>query len=111
MKINYLKAGSMVRVRAIKTGLNNKIIAVVAFLIIFSSLAFLVYQLNTYTAEIYFTYKSKKDLVQLSQKNKMLEVGLARANSLWNIEEYAQNFEKNEKIEYVRILEDTVLAK
>jgi hypothetical protein len=97
--------------RKIKTGPSLKIAGIFALLVILSFLAVLIYQLNIYTAEIYFIYNSERKIGQLSQENRVLEINLARANSLWNVEKYVQNFEETDKIEYVRVLEDTVLAK
>lgn len=99
------------KVASIKKGLSTKVAWGLVFLTIFFSLSFLIYELNAYTADIYFIHSSKKEMTQLSQENKIMEVELAKANSLWNIEKYAQNFERAEKVEYIRILENTALAK
>lgn len=80
-------------------------------MVVFSLLAVLVYQINLYTSEIYFTHQAEKEIKNLSHENKALEVDLAKASSLGRIENYVHNFEKIDKIEYVRVLEDTVLAK
>ena len=80
-------------------------------LIIFSLLIVSVYQLNAYTAEIYSGYDYGKKINELSQENKVLEINLAKANSLWNIGNYVQNFEKAGQIKYIRVLESTALAK
>lgn len=80
-------------------------------LIIFSLLAVLVYQINIYTSEIYFIHNAEKETIQLSQENKNLEITLARANSLLNAENYVRNFEEISRMEYVRVLEDTALAR
>ncbi len=88
-----------------------KLFWVFVLLIIFSLLAALVYQINIYTSEIYFIHNSEKEIAQLSQENKILEINLAKANSLLNVESYVQSFEKTAKMEYVRVLEDTALAK
>jgi len=80
-------------------------------LIIFSLLIVSVYQLNAYTAEIYFIHNSEKRIAELSQENKILEINLAKANSLWNVGDYVQNFEKTSKVEYIRVLESTALAR
>ncbi len=78
----------------------------VIFLLIFS-----VYQFNTYTAEIYFIRDAERKIDQLSQENKILEINLAEVNSLGNLENYVQNFKKVDRIDYIRVLEGTVLAK
>ena len=91
--------------------LNLKLLWILAALIVFSLLAVSVYQLNAYTAEIYFIYDAEKKVTTLSQENKILEIDLAKANSLWSAGEYVQNFEKTSKIEYIRVLENTALAR
>ncbi len=93
------------------SGLNLKFIWVLTALVVFSLLAVSVYQLNAYTAETYFIYDAEKKTAALSQENKILEIDLAKANSLWSAGEYVQNFEKTSKIEYIRVLENTALAK
>lgn len=80
-------------------------------LIIFSLLIVSVYQLNAYTTEVYFIHNSEKGIAELTQENKILEINLAKANSLSNVEEYVQNFEKASKIEYIRVLENAALGK
>lgn len=80
-------------------------------LTIFSFSVVSVYQLNAYTAETYANYGYENKIEELSRENKILEINLAKANSLWNIESYAQGFEKIGKLEYIRVLESTALAK
>ena len=95
----------------LKLSLGLKFFLIFILLIIFSFLIVFIYQLNAYTAEIYFIQNSEKKINQLTQENKTLGINLAKANSLWNIGNYVQNFEKAGKIEYIRVLESTVLAK
>lgn len=70
-----------------------------------------IYQLNAYTSEVYFIQSSEKKINEFTQENKTLGINFAKANSLWNIGNYVQNFEKAGQIEYIRVLESTVLAK
>lgn len=70
-----------------------------------------IYQLNAYTSEVYFIQSSEKKISEFTQENKTLGINFAKANSLLNIGNYVQNFEKAGKIEYIRVLESTVLAK
>lgn len=98
----------------LKKNRTNKFLTLIIFsgFAVVSLLLFLsVYQLNTYAAEIYFISNSEKKIDRLSQENKILEINLAEANSLGNLGNYVQNFEKAERIEYIRVLEGTVLAK
>ena len=64
-------------------------------LTIFSFSVVSVYQLNAYTAETYAGYGYENKIEELGQENKILEINLAKANSLWNIENYAQGFGKH----------------
>jgi len=96
---------------SLKLGLNLKFLWGLLLLAIFSLLAVSIYQLNAYTAEIYFIHDSEKKIATLSQENKTLEINLAKADSLWTAGEYVHNFEKAGKIEYIRVLENTALAR
>ena len=96
---------------SLKIKVNFKIIWTCLVLIFFSLSIVSVYQFNIYTSEIYFISQIEKEINQLSQENKILEISLAEANSLGNLGNYAQNFERTESIEYLRVLEGTALAK
>ena len=81
------------------------------FLLTLSLLVTFIYQLNAYTEEIYLISSSEKRISQISQENKILEINLTETNSLRNLNKYVQNFERAGKIEYLRVLEGTALAK
>jgi len=70
-----------------------------------------VFQLNTYTKELYLIKNYEKQLTQLTQEKGILEINFSRINSLNNIDKYVQNFEKADRIEYIRVLGGTALAK
>ncbi|MDO8436079.1 MAG: hypothetical protein Q7S82_01665 [bacterium] len=78
----------------------------ILFLIIFS-----IFQLNAYTKTYYSIQSAQNQLVQLTKENGNLKIGFSNTSSLNNIEEHIRNFEAINKIEYIRILEVTVLAK
>ena len=80
-------------------------------LVIFSLLAVCVFQLNAYTSQVYLISSYERQLNYLNQENKTLEINFSKANSLVNIGNYVQNFEKADKIEYIRVLQSTALAK
>jgi len=96
---------------SLKLSLNLRLVWILLTLAIFSLLLVSVYQLNAYTAEIYFIRDTEKKIAGLSQENKALEINLAKADSLWKAGEYVHNFEKAGKIEYIRVLENTALAR
>lgn len=72
-----------------------------------------VFQLNARTKEVYLLEQYQNQLSTLTQENKLLEINFSKTNSLNSIGDLAQNqlFEKTNKIEYIRILETTALAK
>ena len=79
--------------------------------VVFSLLVVCILQLNAYTREIYFIQDYESRLVQLKGEGRFLEVNFSKVNSLNNMGNYAQSFEKAEEIEYIRVLEGTALAK
>ncbi len=101
---------------SISLGLSSSLKVVLRVLTIFVLLALLVFsvfQINTYTKEIYLIKNYEKKLNQLTQENKILEINFSEVNSLNNISNYVQNkvFEKTNRVDYIRLLESTVLAK
>jgi energy-coupling factor transporter transmembrane protein EcfT len=99
--------------RIFKISLNLKFLWLFIFLIILSLLIVCIFQLNAYTKEFYLIQNYEKKLNQLTQENKNLEINFSQANSLKHLGSYLENqvFEKAERIEYIRVLEGTVLAK
>ncbi len=97
--------------KTFRLGLNLKIFWIFIVFLIFSLLVVCIFQLNAYTEEFYLIQEYERNLSQLTQENKMLEINFSQADSLKNIGNYAQIFEKTEKVEYIRVLESTVLAK
>lgn len=79
--------------------------------VIFSLLVVCILQLNAYTREIYLIRDYESRLVQLETDSRSLEVNFSKVNSLNNMGNYAQTFEKAEEIEYIRVMEGTALAK
>lgn len=70
----------------------------------FSLLVICILQLNAYTRETYLIRDYESKLVQLKEDGKFLEVNFSKVNSLKNMGNYAQGFEKAEKISYIRVL-------
>ncbi|MGB9743361.1 MAG: hypothetical protein ACPLW9_01450 [Minisyncoccales bacterium] len=83
---------------------------ILIFLIIISVLAVSIYQFNIYTAGLYSVKQYEKKINQLTKENQLLEIELAKNSSLVNLERYAGNFEKSNKIEYIRILNGTAFG-
>jgi cell division protein FtsB len=76
-------------------------------------LLFCIFQLNSYAEKNYLLQKYEKQLEQLSKENKILEINFSKANSFENIDKFLknQNFKKIGKIEYIKVLENAVVAK
>lgn len=72
-----------------------------------------IFQLNARAKEVFLLDQYQSQLNDLTQENKVLEVSFSKTNSLDSIGDLALNqlFEKTEKIEYIRILDTTALAK
>ncbi|MBM3257636.1 MAG: hypothetical protein FJZ05_00170 [Candidatus Nealsonbacteria bacterium] len=79
--------------------------------VIVSLLISSIYLLNVYTSEVYAASQYEKKVNQLSEENKLLEINMTRAGSLDKVDNYVQNFERAGRIEYIRVLESTALAK
>ncbi|MBL7142539.1 MAG: hypothetical protein ISS83_02705 [Candidatus Pacebacteria bacterium] len=94
-----------------KMKLSLKLVWLVVLTAMFSLLISSIYLLNAYTSEVFAANQYEKRISQLSEENKFLEINLTKAGSLQNMGNYVQNFERAGKIEYIRVLESTALAK
>ncbi len=76
-------------------------------------LAFYVFQVNAVVSEIYLIQKYEKRISEISRENQNLEISSAQTNSLDNITALLGelNFEKADKIHYIRVLDTQVVAK
>ena len=72
-----------------------------------------VFQINEITKISYLTKIYEKQMDEISQENKNLEINHSQLSTLENIETLVQNsnFEKVGKVKYIKILESTVAAK
>jgi hypothetical protein len=96
---------------ALKRKFSLKTLRILTLFLMLSLIAFSIVQFNAYIKETYLLQGYEKKLNQLREENKILEINFSRANSLNNIGNYVQNFEKVEKVEYIRVLGSTVVAK
>ncbi|MFH1582411.1 MAG: hypothetical protein ABIA08_01485 [bacterium] len=96
-----------------KVALNKKIIAISLLGIMLSLLAISIIQVNAYTKEMYTIKSYQKWVAELQGSNKMLEIDLSKANSFNNLGYHIKNqaFVKADKIEYIKVLGGTALAK
>ena len=91
----------------------EKILNFFGISLIFSLLFLQVFQLNDMVEKFYLIDEQKKNLSQLSEKNKVLKLDLVQNGSLKNLEDLAAklNFEKVKKIKYIQITEDSFVIK
>lgn len=97
--------------KTFRLSLNLKIFWIFIVFLMLSLLIVCIFQLNAYTKEFYLIQEYERELGQLTQENKMLEINFSQADSLRNMGNYAQIFEKAGEVEYIKVLESTVLAK
>jgi len=79
---------------------------------IISLLIFYIFQVNAMIGKIYLIQNYQREIKELSQENKALQVNFSQVNSLPAIESLVKNlnFEKAEKIHYIQALESHVVA-
>ena len=93
--------------------LNKKAVLIAMLGILLSLIAISIIQVNAYTKEMYTVSEYQKQITELEGNNRMLEIDLSRANSLNNLEGQLENqvFVKADKIDYIKVLGGTALAK
>lgn len=93
--------------------LDTKCFCILGALIIFLLLGFYVYQVNAETSERYSIQDHQKKVSELSKENKDLEINLAQVGSLSSIAESIEelNFEKTERIEYIKVVDTLMVIK
>lgn len=76
-------------------------------------LVFYIFQVNAEVSERYLIQRHEARLVGISEENKNLEINSAHASSLDNIIGLLEglNYEKTDKIHYIRVLGNQVVAK
>jgi|GEM_PF-1532539 len=86
---------------------------VFTFITVLSLFLISVFQLNKYIEESYLVQNYEKEVEGLNQENKLLEIKSSQVNSFVNIDDFikSKSFEKTAKIEYIKVLEGTALAK
>lgn len=84
-----------------------------SFLLIFGLLIFYVFQINSIIEKTYLSQSYEKKLKELEEKNRNLEIEFVKTNSLENLEILVKNlnFEKAEKIRYIKVLPEQVVTK
>ncbi len=74
---------------------------------------FYVFQINSFTKEIYSLKGYENKLASLERENEALEINSAKTNSLANLDSLVkeQNFKKAGNVKYIRIIESSVATK
>ena len=98
---------------ALKKGYNLKAFWTFNIVLIIFLIGLSVFQVNSLTSEGYLVKNYEKQLNTLTAENKNLEIQFGKINSLGNIDGLVQNlnFEKVDKIYYIRILGGQVAKK
>jgi len=97
----------------LKWPLALRIFGLLSALLIVALLVFYVFQINREVSERYLIQRYENRLIELSKENKNLEISSVQMISLDNILSLLENsdFEKTNKVHYIRILENKVVTK
>ncbi len=100
-------------IASVKLNITPRALWALTFFAIMSLLIFSIIQVNAYTKEMYLIKGFESKLAQLTQESKGLEINFSQVNSLNNIGTYAKNqvFERAGQVDYIKVLDSTVLAK
>jgi len=93
--------------------INWRTVWISGFILITFLLVFYIFQVNEMTKAGFFVSNYQRKIAELSQENKNLEINFSQVNSLANLEILLNNFnyEKIEKVHYLKVLGTTVVAK
>jgi len=93
--------------------LKLKLVSVFSISVVICLSVLYVFQTNFEISERYLIQKYSQESNNLSKENKELEISSAQISSLNKIAELVEplNFEKTEKIHYIRVIDTHVVAK
>lgn len=85
---------------------------ITSFSIIFL-LAFYIFQVNSFTREVYLIENYEKKLTKFKKENEDLEIIFSQKNSLSNLTDYisTQKFKKITEVKYIKILASPIAEK
>ena len=113
--LNYIKVQKKIKTKVESISLpaiNWKMICILGFLMSLALLVFYVLQINYLTAGYYITSSYEKQISQLSDENKNLQVSFAENSFLSQVSEKAQalNFQKVSfsSVKYIQVPENSV---
>lgn len=86
---------------------------ILSVLVMMLLLVYYIFQVNTEISERYSLWEMERKVSEISKENKTLEINSSQVNSLEKLTELLDNlnFQKSDKISYIRILGNQVVAK
>lgn len=93
--------------------LNFRLFLILISVFLLSLLSIYIFQINALTKASFSILNYEKKISELSRKNKNLKTYFSQTNSLAKLESLFQelNYEKVDRVHYLRILEEVVAAK
>jgi len=103
----------LVRPLRLKYKFNFKIFYFFSIISIGALLFLYIFQINSTIQKTYLLQGYDKKVTGLQEGNRNLEINLAKSNSIENLEILVQNlnYEKVDKIKYIKVLEDSMVKK
>jgi len=108
---NILTLNPPISIKRLPMRLSLRAFWIFSFISIISLLVLYIFQVNFLVSENYLIQDYQKKLNVLTRENRDLEIRFEQVNSLENIESLlsALNFEKVNKIHYIRVLEGEIV--
>lgn len=93
--------------------INLRFFWLLSILLTITFLVFYIFQVNVEVSKRYSIQEYQKRIAEISKENQGLEINSARINSLDNLTLLLEklDFEKTDKIHYIRVLDTQVVAK
>lgn len=88
-----------------------KIFWILSIVSLISVLGFYIFQVNQVTSEGYLIQRYQRQVTELGEENKILEINSVQINSLVNLQNKAQElgFEKANRVNYFQVLESQIV--
>ncbi len=92
--------------------INLRVFWLLSILLTITFLVFYIFQVNAEASERYSIQEYQKRIAEISKENQSLEISSAQINSLDNLTILLKelNFEKTDKIHYIRVLDTQVVV-
>lgn len=104
---------SIKRYLSLRLKFNLKLFWMILFIFIFIFSIFCIFQITEMTKAGYLTETYEQEISQLLKENKVLEIASFQVGSLDNLESQIKNlnYEKVDKIHYIKVLESQIVTK